>query len=94
MKCKRIFTCISVAVIIAVSAMNVSATAPAGYDVNNDGYVNIADVVAISMVLNGASRASNNVVIDVNNNGVVDQLDYLSVMAYVSMIGNVSITMQ
>lgn len=28
---------------MAVSSMNVSAVAPEGYDVNNDGRVNIAD---------------------------------------------------
>lgn len=38
MKCKRIFASISAATIMAVSSMNVSAVAPEGYDVNNDGY--------------------------------------------------------
>lgn len=41
---------------MAVSSMNVSAVAPEGYDVNNDGRVNIADAVAISMALSGNSR--------------------------------------
>lgn len=55
---------------MAVSSMNVSAVAPEGYDVNNDGRVNIADAVAISMALSGNSKASDNTALDVNNNGV------------------------
>lgn len=54
---------------MAVSSMNVSAVAPEGYDVNNDGRVNIADAVAISMALSGNSKASDNTALDVNNNG-------------------------
>ena len=94
MKCKRIFASISAAAIMAVSSMNVSAVAPEGYDVNNDGSVNIADAVAISMALSGNSKACDNTALDVNNNGVVDHLDYMSIMAYVSMVGDVTITMQ
>ena len=94
MKCKRIFASISAASIMAVSSTNVSAVAPEGYDVNNDGRVNIADAVAISMALSGNSKASDNTALDVNNNGVVDHLDYMSIMAYIAMVGDVTITMQ
>lgn len=51
---------------MAVSSMNVSAVAPEGYDVNNDGRVNIADAVAISMALSGNSKASDNTALDVS----------------------------
>lgn len=44
--------------------------------------------------LNGASKMSDNAVLDVNKNGVVDHLDYMSIIDYVSMIGNLTITMQ
>lgn len=33
---------------MTVSSMNVSAVAPEGYDVNNDGRVNIADAVPLA----------------------------------------------
>lgn len=46
------------------------------------------------MALSGNSKASDNTALDVNNNGVVDHLDYMSIMAYVAMVGDVTITMQ
>ncbi len=95
MKFKRFIAAVFVAMVIGVcSAANVSATAPANYDVNGDGVVNISDAVAINMALTGNWKPSDLSDIDVNQNGVVDDLDRMSIMAYVAMIGTPTITMQ
>lgn len=65
-----------------------------GYDVNGDGFVNISDAVAINMALIGNWKPSDLSDIDVNQNGVVDDLDRTSIMAYVTMVGILTITMQ
>lgn len=95
MKFKRFIAVVSAVVMIgACSAVNVSATVPAGYDINGDGVVNISDAVAINMALTGEWNPSDLSDIDVNQNGVVDDLDRMSIMAYVMMIGTPTITMQ
>lgn len=77
------------------SAINVNAavTPPSSYDVNKDGSVNVSDVVWINSVLIGSLTYSDISVFDANQNGVVDQLDRMSIMAYVSEYGITSIIM-
>lgn len=95
MKFKRFIAAVSAAVVICVSsAVSVSATAPAGYDINGDGTVSVSDVVYINQALMGKWKPTDISVLDVNQNGVVDDLDRMSIMAYVSMIGIATITMQ
>ena len=95
MKFKRFIAAVSAAVVICVSsAVSVSATAPASYDINGDGDVNVSDVVCINRALIGKWKPSNLSSIDANQNGIVDDLDSMSIMAYVAMIGIPTITMQ
>ena len=95
MKIKRmVAAALTVAMIGTCSIANVSASAPASYDINKDGIVNISDAVAIELALVGNWAPSDLSTLDVNGNGVVDDLDRMSVMAYVMMIGTPTITMQ
>lgn len=96
MKLKKVLAVVSTAVAVIVGTMSGASAlnAPAGYDVNGDGFVNISDAVAINMALIGNWKPSDLSDIDVNQNGVVDDLDRTSIMAYVTMVGILTITMQ
>lgn len=95
-KIKKFLASVSALTMIAAcSSVSASAlTAPASYDVNGDGTVNISDVVAVSMALMGDWKPSNLSDIDANQNGIVDDLDRMSIMGYVTMVGIPTITMQ
>lgn len=95
MRFKKIFAAISALAVMSVgSVSNVAAVAPTSYDINGDGLVNSADAVSISTALAGQWQPTDISTLDANQNGVVDDLDRLSVVWYVSMIGNPTITMQ
>lgn len=99
MQIKKILAVASAAVTLgACSAFGVSAAknlvAPASYDINKDGVVNISDAVAIELALMGNWAPNDLSTLDANGNGIVDDLDRMSIMAYVMMIGDSTITMQ
>lgn len=95
MKLKKTLVVISAGMATAAClAVNVSATAPAGYDINGDGTVSVSDAVYLNQALMGKWKPTDLAVLDVNQNGVVDDLDRMSIMAYVTMIGTATITMQ
>lgn len=56
-------------------------------DINQDGQINIADAVIIKKVLKGNMKISSHYIdiSDVNNDGVIDELDYMTV--YSSIMG-------
>ncbi len=56
-------------------------------DINKDGQINIADAVIIKKVLEGNIKISSDYIdiSDVNNDGVIDELDYMTV--YSSIMG-------
>jgi len=50
-------------------------------DINRDGNINMADLVIISSILNGNTEIDSHYIdlADVNNDGVIDEFDYMSV---------------
>ncbi len=96
MKFRKLFaTLSSFAIVMGISMCNVSAlTAPNSYDINNDGAINISDVVSINMALIGSWKPTNILTLDANQNGIIDNLDSKAIMSYVVMIGIPTITMQ
>lgn len=97
MKFKRFFAAVSAAVMLgacSLSSVSAELVAPDSYDVNSDGRVNISDAVLINTALGGQWRPSDMSWLDVNGNGIVDNLDYMSIVAYVTMTGIPTITMQ
>lgn len=95
MMLKKVLTAGLAGIITAVSATcSVSAlTPPSSYDVTGDGTVNISDVVAINLFLSGSHTSTNVSRFDANQNGIVDELDSKSVMAYCMETGIPTITM-
>ena len=95
MKLKKILAAVSAVVVMSAGSVNnVSASAPASYDVNGDGMVDISDAVAISTALAGQWQPINLSTLDANQNGIIDDLDRMAIMSYVSMYGIPTITMQ
>ncbi len=54
------------------------------YDVNMDYSVNIRDVVYINRILLGQGKASNPEYLDVNGNGIADEIDSRMILYYVT----------
>ena len=76
MRFKKILAAVSAAVVMSAGTVcNVSASAPASYDVNYDGYVNIADAVYLYSYLRGSFYLSNYSSLDLNNNGLITNFD-------------------
>ena len=95
MNIKKFLAAVSAATVMSVGSVNnVSATAPASYDVNDDGMVNVSDAVAISTALVGQWKPTDITILDTNQNGIIDDLDRMAIMSYVSMYGIPTITMQ
>lgn len=94
MKLKKVLAVVSTAVAVIVGTMSGASALNAPAAINGDGFVNISDAVAINMALIGNWKPSDLSDIDVNQNGVVDDLDRTSIMAYVTMVGILTITMQ
>lgn len=63
------------------------------YDINKDGYVNSVDAVVFNKILIGAVRANDLKSIDVNENGIIDELDRKTLLAYILGL-DVTITME
>ena len=59
-------------------------------DINQDGQINIADAVIIKSVLKGDIKISSYYIdiSDVNNDGVIDELDYMTVYSSIMGYGN------
>ena len=54
------------------------------YDVNMDNAVNIRDVVYINRILMGQGIASNPEFLDVNGNGIADEVDSKMILYYIT----------
>ncbi len=54
------------------------------YDVNMDYAVNIRDVVYINRILMGQGIASNPEYLDVNGNGIADEIDSKTILYYIT----------
>jgi len=98
MQIKKILAVASAAVTLGTcSAFGASAAknlvAPASYDINKDGVVNISDAVAIELALMGNWAPNDLSTLDANGNGIVDDLDRMAIMAYVAQVGITSIYM-
>ena len=99
MQIKKILAVASAAVTLGTcSAFGASAAnnlvAPASYDINKDGVVNISDAVAIELALMGNWAPNDLSTLDANGNGIVDDLDRMSIMGYVAQVGIPSIVMK
>ncbi|MDE5648800.1 MAG: hypothetical protein K2I33_02720 [Oscillospiraceae bacterium] len=81
-------------VIFASSALSVhGVNYIENYDINKDGYVNSTDIVVFNKILIGAVQSNDLKKIDVNNNGVIDELDKRTSTAYILGF-DVTITME
>ena len=82
MRIKRIITSIIASAICGtiISVPSVSAVT----DPNGDGVINIADAVEIGMYLYADHEPTNISVLDFDGNGIVSEMDYISVQLYVS----------
>ncbi|MGN0612339.1 MAG: dockerin type I domain-containing protein [Porcipelethomonas sp.] len=54
------------------------------YDVNMDYSVNVRDVVYINKILSGQCKASNPEYLDVNGNGIADEVDSRIILYYIT----------
>ena len=52
-------------------------------NINNDGAVNFADVLAVAKMISGETEADYSVVADVDKNGVVEAADFMAIYSYI-----------
>lgn len=91
---KALYAMICGTVLFASSALPVhSVNYIENYDINKDGYINSTDIVVFNKILIGAVQSNDLKKIDVNNNGVIDELDKKTLTAYILGF-DVTITMQ
>ena len=87
MKLKEISTMFFLCLTIAISSISMNAQAyeyVEEYDVNMDYSVNVRDVVYISRALTGKIIATNPEFLDVNGNGIADEVDMKIILYYIS----------
>jgi hypothetical protein len=87
MKLKEISTMFFLCLTIAISSISMNVQAyeyVEEYDVNMDYSVNVRDVVYISRALTGKIIATNPEFLDVNGNGIADEVDMKIILYYIS----------
>lgn len=87
MKLKEISTMFFLCLTIAISSISMNVQAyeyVEEYDVNMDYSVSVRDVVYISRALTGKIIATNPEFLDVNGNGIADEVDMKIILYYIS----------